>query len=310
MSILVEHLTKHYGPARAVEDISFSVDAGQIAGFLGPNGAGKSTTMKILAGCLNPDSGRAEVAGFDVRSRPLEVHRRIGYLPESNPLYPEMYVREYLGFHARLHGLGSKSTARINAVIEMTGLGPEQHKKIGSLSKGYRQRVGLSQALLHDPEVLILDEPTSGLDPNQLTEIRSLLRELGKDKTMLLSTHILQEVEALCDRVIIISAGRIAADSPVGALRQIQGREHRVTVEFSQAPPVQELEATYGAAALRQLGACSWEIRAGDPDQTRKKLMEFALRNNLNIVSLQSSSSSLEEIFRELTDVARPDHSS
>jgi ABC-2 type transport system ATP-binding protein len=302
MSILAEHLTKTYDAASAVDDISFEVVAGQIAGFLGPNGAGKSTTMKMLTGCLVPSSGNAWINGFEVQQDSMEARKCIGYLPESNPLYPDMFVKEYLRFHAGLHQLGKSSSRRISMMIEVTGLGSQQHKKIGTLSKGYRQRVGLAQALLHDPSVLILDEPTSGLDPNQLTEIRSLIRQLGKDKTVLLSTHILQEVQALCDRVIIINKGKIVADSPAAGLQQHAGKGQRILVEFSGPLASASLENMQGVSSVQQSGPCAWILGTHQPDAARKNLMEFALKNNLNIVSLQSSSASLEEIFRQLTD--------
>jgi len=217
MSILVESLTKVYGEQKAVNDISFSAGPG-VLGFLGPNGAGKSTTMKILTGFIPQTSGKASVCGFDVTSQSLDVRKHIGYLPESNPLYTDMYVKESLGFIAGIHQIQSPA-ARIAEIIELTGLGPEQHKKIGQLSKGYRQRVGLAQAILHDPEVLILDEPTSGLDPNQLIGIRQLITDLGKTKTIILSTHIMQEVEAVCDKVIIINKGKIVANDSLEGLR-------------------------------------------------------------------------------------------
>jgi ABC-2 type transport system ATP-binding protein len=218
MSILVESLTKIYGTQKAVDGISFNAKTG-VLGFLGPNGAGKSTTMKILTGFIPQTSGKASVCGFDVEKDPLTVKRSIGYLPESNPLYLDMYVKESLGFIAGIHQINSPEQ-RISDIIEQTGLGPEQHKKIGQLSKGYRQRVGLAQAILHDPEVLILDEPTSGLDPNQLIGIRQLILDLGKTKTIILSTHIMQEVEAVCDQVIIINKGKIVADDSLTGLRE------------------------------------------------------------------------------------------
>src|SRR6201996_1320615 len=218
MSISVESLTKVYGPQKAVDGISFSAKPG-VLGFLGPNGAGKSTTMKILTGFIPQTAGKASVCGFDVETQPLEVKRSIGYLPESNPLYTDMYVRESLAFIANIHQIPDPEK-RIEEIIELTGLTPEKHKKIGQLSKGYRQRVGLAQAILHDPQVLILDEPTSGLDPNQLIGIRQLIRDLGKTKTIILSTHIMQEVEAVCDRVVIINKGKIVADDSLEGLRK------------------------------------------------------------------------------------------
>ncbi|HEV7351341.1 ATP-binding cassette domain-containing protein [Telluribacter sp.] len=221
MSILVSKLTKQYGAQRAVDGISFELRPGEIVGFLGPNGAGKSTTMKILTGYLTPTEGEAQVAGHDVVGNPMPARRTIGYLPEHNPLYLDMYVREFLLFVGELYGMKKATlSARVDEVIQLCGLDLEKHKKIGQLSKGYRQRVGLAQALLHDPAVLILDEPTTGLDPNQILEIRNLIRTAGRDKTVLFSTHIMQEVEALCDRVIIINHGRIVADSPLSTLRQ------------------------------------------------------------------------------------------
>lgn len=220
MSISVQSLTKIYGTQRAVDNISFQLNKGEIVGFLGPNGAGKSTTMKMITGYLPPTDGQISVCGFDVVEKPMEVRKRIGYLPEANPLYHDMFVREYLEFTAGIHGLGSQAKKRIPEMIELTGLSKEAHKKIGQLSKGYKQRVGLAQAMLHDPEVLILDEPTSGLDPNQIIEIRDLIIRIGKEKTVLLSTHIMQEVEAMCSRVIIINNGKIVADGGIDAVKK------------------------------------------------------------------------------------------
>src|ERR1044072_3051332 len=216
MSIQVTQLSKTYGEQKAVDNISFTLNKGEIVGFLGPNGAGKSTTMKMITGYLPPTGGQAMVSGFDVSKDPLEVGKRVGYLPESNPLYYDMYVKEFLSFVANVHQLGNTAQERIRNVIALTGLGPESKKKIGALSKGYKQRVGLAQALLHDPEVLILDEPTSGLDPNQLADIRQVIKNLGNNKTVILSTHIMQEVEAMCSRVIIINKGHIIADDKIG----------------------------------------------------------------------------------------------
>ena len=223
MSIEVEHLTKTYGSQVAVNDVSFSIPSGQVVGFLGPNGAGKSTTMKMLTSYIAPTSGTARVAGFDINEEPLAVRGEIGYLPEHNPLYDDMYVKEYLAFVARLCGLGKSTTTRVDHLIELTGLTREKHKKISALSKGYRQRVGMAQALMKNPKVLILDEPTSGLDPNQIVEIRKLIREIGQDRTVLLSTHIMQEVEAMCDRVIIINKGKLVADDTLENLRKQSG---------------------------------------------------------------------------------------
>src|SRR6202012_4022622 len=236
MSIEISNLTKIYGDQKAVDDISFTVGKGEIVGFLGPNGAGKSTTMKIITGYLGQDGGEEIVCGLSVRQQPLETKKKIGYLPEANPLYPDMYVREYLDFIADVHKVTDKK-ARIEAVISLVGLTVESNKKLGQLSKGYKQRVGLAAALIHDPEVLILDEPTSGLDPNQIIEIREVIRTLGKDKTVLFSSHILQEVEALCDRVVIINRGRLVADSQLSQLRQENSRTGRIRVAFKESTP-------------------------------------------------------------------------
>jgi len=239
MSVQVEQLTKIYGQQKAIDAISFSADPGKILGFLGPNGAGKSTTMKIVSCFIPPTSGKASLCGFDVVENPIEVRRNLGYLPEHNPLYLDMYVKETLSFIADIHGLDNKKS-RIDKVIELTGLGVEQHKKVGALSKGYRQRVGIAQAIIHDPRVLILDEPTSGLDPNQLIEIRNLIKELGKTKTVILSTHIMQEVEAVCDQVVIINKGQIVADNTLQQLKEEHNNQslEKIFLNLTRAQPV------------------------------------------------------------------------
>lgn len=300
MSIEVKDLVKVYGEQKAVDSISFTVGKGEIAGFLGPNGAGKSTTMKILTGYLAQESGEAVVCGLSVREHPLETKKKIGYLPEANPLYPDMYVREYLGFIADIHRLTGKRQ-RIETVITMVGLTVESEKKLGQLSKGYKQRVGLAAALLHEPEVLILDEPTSGLDPNQIIEIRDVIRKLGKAKTILFSSHILQEVEALCDRVIIINEGRLVADSPLSQLRAQTAGTNTIRVVFRETPETATLEQLAHVNSVTQMpdGQCVLQTTA--PDEVKKQLMELALQNNWNIVSLQSENRSLEDIFRQLT---------
>jgi ABC-2 type transport system ATP-binding protein len=300
MSIEVKDLVKTYGEQKAVDSISFTVGKGEIVGFLGPNGAGKSTTMKILTGYLGQDSGEALISGISVRERPLETKKRIGYLPEANPLYPDMYVREYLGFIADIHHLTNKSQ-RIETVITLVGLTVESKKKLGQLSKGYKQRVGLAAALLHEPEVLILDEPTSGLDPNQIIEIRDVIRKLGKDKTILFSSHILQEVEALCDRVIIINKGRLVADSPLSQLRTQNAGTNTVLVFFRETPEATTLEQLDHVNSVTRMPDGQWELQTAAPDEVKKQLMELALQNNWNIVSLQSENRSLEDIFRQLT---------
>lgn len=301
MSIQVSELSKIYGEQRAVDAISFELKKGEITGFLGPNGAGKSTTMKMITGFLPPSSGKASVCGFDVVTQSLEVRKRVGYLPESNPLYYDMYVREFLEFIAGVHQLGKAGAARITTVIQLTGLLPERHKKIGALSNGYKQRVGLAQALLHNPEVLILDEPTTGLDPNQLADIRQLIKELGADKTVILSTHIMQEVEALCDRVIIINKGKIIADDKLSILQQNNTGNSYLQVTFAEPVTETELLTIGGITRVVALKDHSWQLFASQADEARKNLLQFALINNRNILSLQSNSQSLETIFREIT---------
>jgi ABC-2 type transport system ATP-binding protein len=299
MSIEVQGLVKTYGEQKAVDSISFRLQKGEIVGFLGPNGAGKSTTMKIITGYLGQDSGEAIVCGIPVSQRPLETKKKIGYLPEANPLYPDMYVREYLGFIADLHQVADKKK-KIGQVITTVGLTVESNKKLGQLSKGYKQRVGLAAALIHDPEVLILDEPTSGLDPNQIIEIRDVIKKLGQDKTILFSSHILQEVEALCDRVIIINRGKLIADSPLGQLRS-QDQSNAVSVSFKENIDAGLLEGMRGVKAVAKNAAAGWELQTDEPDDVKKQLLELALQNNLNIVSLHSEKQSLEDIFRRLT---------
>jgi len=302
MSIEVKDLVKIYGEQKALDCISFTVGKGEIVGFLGPNGAGKSTTMKILTGYLGQDGGQAIVCGLSVGEQPLATKKKIGYLPESNPLYPDMYVREYLDFIADIHHLADKK-ARIEAVITLVGLTPESKKRLGQLSKGYRQRVGLAAALLHEPEVLILDEPTSGLDPNQIIEIRDVIKRLGKDKTILFSSHILQEVEALCDRVIIINKGKLVADSQLSLLRaQKDSSAGMIRVAFRELPESELLESLDGVQSVSQLSDGQWELQTSSPDRVKKQLMELALRNNWNIITLQSETRSLEDIFRQLTN--------
>jgi len=299
MSIEIKDLVKIYGEQKAVDGISFKVGQGEIVGFLGPNGAGKSTTMKIITGYLGQDEGEVTVCGIPVKQHPLETRKKIGYLPEANPLYPDMYVREYLDFIADAHAVPEKRQ-KIESVIATVGLTPENKKKLGQLSKGYRQRVGLAAALLHDPEVLILDEPTSGLDPNQIIEIRDTIKKLGQNKTVLFSSHILQEVEALCDRVVIINKGKLIADSPLGQLR-LDNRTNAVRVAFKEELEASRLQSLKGVTSVRKLAGREWELQAGEESDVKKQLLELALQNNWNIVSLQSENQSLEEIFRHLT---------
>ena len=301
MSIEVSNLTKIYGQQKAINNISFKIDKAEIVGFLGPNGAGKSTTMKIITGYLEADNGKAFVSGLNVQSDKLETKKKIGYLPEGNPLYYEMYVREYLEFIANVHQIKNIKN-RIEEVITLTGLTVESKKKIGQLSKGYKQRVGLAAALIHDPEVLILDEPTSGLDPNQIVEIRDVIKNLGKNKTVLFSSHILQEVEAICDRVIIINKGNIVADDQLSNLQKANKNSHAVLVQFKENVDKQLLENLREVKTVQQLATGNWQLATDNPESVRKQLLEMSLKHNLNIVSLQSESYSLEEVFRDLTN--------
>jgi ABC-2 type transport system ATP-binding protein len=299
MSIEVRDLTRIYGEQKAIDGISFSVNRGEIVGFLGPNGAGKSTTMKILTGCLKPSHGSAFLNGIDVQLNPVQTKKITGYLPESNPLYGDMYIREYLSFVADIHQLPEKKK-KINDTIGQVGLLPEAGKKIAQLSKGYKQRVGLAAALIHAPEVLILDEPTTGLDPNQIVEIRDVIRNYGRNKTVLFSSHILQEVEAICDRVIIINQGKIIADNSLVDLRKEQkGKFIKVVLKESvTADMFQGLDQLRG---IRKTSDYEWELEAVDPELLKKQLLSLSLQNNWNIVSLQSENRSLEDIFRGLT---------
>ncbi|MGN6196028.1 MAG: gliding motility-associated ABC transporter ATP-binding subunit GldA [Ginsengibacter sp.] len=300
MSISVSNLTKIYGEQKAVNDISFAIGNNEIVGFLGPNGAGKSTTMKIVTGYITADSGNAVVNGINVNADPLEAKKQIGYLPEGNPLYYEMYVREYLQFIAGIHDLKTAVKKRIEEVIDLTGLRPESNKKIGQLSKGYKQRVGLAAALIHDPKVLILDEPTTGLDPNQIIEIRQLIKDLGKNKTVLFSSHILQEVESICDRIIIINKGNIVADDTLVNLQSANKNSHVVLVEFYRNVDSELLKNLPGIDNIEQ-NQNQYFIQTSDPEKVKKLLLEFSLKNNLDILSLQTKSQSLEEVFRNLT---------
>ncbi|MCU0349023.1 MAG: gliding motility-associated ABC transporter ATP-binding subunit GldA [Saprospiraceae bacterium] len=301
MSVKVQHLTKEYGPQKAVSDVSFEAKKGEVLGFLGPNGAGKSTTMKILTCFIPQTAGKAEVCGFDVEADPLEVRRRIGYLPEHNPLYKDMYVREYLGFVARLHKVPNVER-RVGEMVELTGLGREQHKLIGSLSKGYRQRVGLAQAMLHDPEVLILDEPTSGLDPNQLVEIRSVIKQLGREKTVIFSTHIMQEVTALCDRVLIINKGKIVANDSIEHLQNRSGGgELVVTVEFQQSVAASKLQQIRHVKRTAQLGGNRWQIIADSNHDIRADVFRFSVDNQLTLLEMHKEVVSVEDVFTQLT---------
>ena len=299
MSIEVTGLLKMYGQQKAVNNISFNIHKGEIVGFLGPNGAGKSTTMKIVTGYLLPDAGNAKVCGIDVSENPIEAKNKIGYLPEANPLYYDMYVKEYLLFVAGVYAVANKKAA-VNRTVEMVGLTPEFKKKIGQLSKGYKQRVGLAASLIHDPEVLILDEPTSGLDPNQIIEIRNVIKEQGKNKTVLFSTHILQEVQAICDRVIIINKGELVADDTLNNLQK-NNKSNIVRVSFKESLEMEWLQRLPAVTTASKENNNTWQLLTSDPADARKQLLELALSENLNIVSLQTEGNNLEEIFRTLT---------
>ena len=301
MSIRVSKLTKTYGQQKALDNISFSINKREIVGFLGPNGAGKSTTMKILTGFLTASSGEASISDHDVKIHQVESKKTFGYLPENNPLYYDMYIREYLYFIADIHQLKPRKISQMENVISITGLLTESHKKISELSKGYKQRVGLAAALIHDPEVLILDEPTSGLDPNQIIEIRDLIKKLGVDKTVLFSSHILQEVEAICDRVIIINKGKIVADDRLQNLRAGKNG-HVVIVEFKELETSDLLNKMQFVERIEKIHGSTYKIHTDDPERIRKQLMELSLEHNLNIVSLHSEVDSLETIFRNLTN--------
>ena len=301
MSIQVAQLGKQYGEQKAVNEVSFDVNKGEIVGFLGPNGAGKSTTMKIITGYLQANGGKALVCGLDVNTNLIAVKKKIGYLPEANPLYTDMYVREYLSFIAGVHELINVKAA-VEKVITLTGLTVESKKKISQLSKGYKQRVGLAAALIHEPEVLILDEPTSGLDPNQIIEIRNVIKLQGQNKTVLFSSHILQEVEAICDRVIIINKGQIVADDTLANLQRSKKDRHVVSVAFKESVPLEWLQGLKEVNEVEQLQASNFKLQTVNPDAVRKQLLTLAVEQNLNIISLQTEGHSLEEVFRSLTN--------
>ncbi len=302
MSIVIQGVTKLYGEQKALDNVSFQVKTGEIVGFLGPNGAGKSTMMKIITGFIPASSGQVLVNGLEVGTDNPEVKKQIGYLPENNPLYPEMYVREYLGFVASIYNTGTPKKKQIDNIIEVTGLIPEQKKKIGSLSKGYRQRVGLAQALIHNPGVLILDEATTGLDPNQIVEIRKLIKEAGKEKTVMLSTHIMQEVEAICDRVIIIDKGVIVANEEKSSIYSIIRRPKQIIqVEFDKDIKESLLAAIANVTTVKQIKNNLWLLEADGDEDIRPALFSFAVNNNLTVLSLQKQESNLEDVFRHLT---------
>jgi ABC-2 type transport system ATP-binding protein len=301
MSIIAENITKFYGKQKALNDVSFLIQPGEVVGLLGPNGAGKSTMMKIITCFIPASSGEVKVNGHDVIEQSLDVRKSVGYLPENNPLYLDMYVKEYLAFLASIYKLGKEAKSRIPEIIRLTGLDIEQHKKIGALSKGYRQRVGLAKALIHDPDVLILDEPTSGLDPNQLLEIRNLIKKIGQEKTVLLSTHIMQEVEAICDRVIIIHRGSIVADDYTRNLSGLVSKQDVITVEFNKNISAESLQSIAGIISVQNTGGTKWKITADPAKDIRQDIFQFAVSKKLSVLSLNKEVQSLEEVFQSLT---------
>lgn len=301
MSIKVSHITKLFDEQKALDDVSFKIEAGEIVGLVGPNGAGKSTMMKIITCYLPQTSGTASVCGFDVVEQSIEVRKKVGYLPEHNPLYLDMYVLEYLEFIAGIHKLGKSTRENIKEMIDITGLEAEKKKKIGALSKGYRQRVGLAQALIHKPEVLILDEPTSGLDPNQIIDIRNLIKKIGKAKTVLFSTHIMQEVEAVCDKVIIIDKGKIVANKTTVEMHEINENFTIVSVEFDASVSRAMLKEINGVLEVVQVNGNIWNIKALKEKDVRPELFKFAVKNKLTVLAMREEEQSLEETFHKLT---------
>lgn len=314
MSIEVKNITKVYGAKsifnsigapgqqKALDNVTFNVNSGEIVGFLGPNGAGKSTMMKILTGYIPQTEGNAKVCGLDIISQSMEIRKLVGYLPENNPLYGEMYVKEYLRFVAGMHHVKGNITSLVNKMVEMTGLGLEQKKKIKTLSKGYKQRVGIAQALIHDPQVLILDEPTSGLDPNQLVEIRNLIKDIGKQKTVMLSTHIMQEVEAVCQRVIIVDSGKIVADKNVADIGDMMQQEFQhFECEFDKVVALEDLMKIKGITNANHTGNNYWIIEAQKSNDIRGDLSKWAVSKDITVLTIKKSETSLEDVFRKVT---------
>lgn len=298
MSLEIANVTKLYGKQKALDNVSFSVHPGNILGFLGPNGAGKSTMMKIITCFIPPTTGSVKVCGFDVMEQPIAVKQQVGYLPEHNPLYLDMYVKEYLDFVGGVHKIKNRK-ARVKEMVDVVGLENEQHKKIGALSKGYRQRVGIAQAMIHDPKVLILDEPTTGLDPNQLEEIRNLIKTIGQEKTIMLSTHIMQEVEAICDQTIIINQGKIVADNATQKLQQ-EKNTIVVSVEFDRSIVPEEWQKINGVKRAKHQKGNSWLVEIAD-DGVRNNIFQYALNKGYTILTMQQEKESLENVFKKLT---------
>jgi ABC-2 type transport system ATP-binding protein len=303
MSIKLENVSKSYGRQPAIKNISFELKPGEITGFIGPNGSGKSTTMKIICGILSPDAGKVFINSKEIRNNNTDIKKNIGYLAENNPLYYEMYVKEYLAHIAGLYKLHNQKS-KIDEIIQLTGLTSEYKKKIGNLSKGYRQRVGLAQALIHDPQILILDEPTTGLDPNQILEIRKLIQNLSGTKTVLLSTHILQEVEAICDKVIIINKGEIVADQSTAQIGSESGTAQIIFIEFDTEVKDSIIQKIPNIDSFRKISGSSWLLESSSVDEknVRKTIFEFSVNNHLTILSMQKKDKNLEESFREIIE--------
>ncbi len=306
-AISIEHITKFYGSQKVLDRVSFAVDKGSVVGLLGPNGAGKSTLMKIVTSYLIPNGGTASVMGMDVQKEALKIREKVGYLPENNPLYPDMYVREYLQFVLALYPGGRVQKKRVDEVVELTGLGAEQHKKIGALSKGYRQRVGLAQALIHDPPVLILDEPTTGLDPNQLTGIRQVIAELGKEKAVLFSTHIMQEVEAVCDRVVIMNRGKVVANDEVGFLSRAAAVSQRYRLELKERVTAESFAALPGIVHVEPLSENTWILHSDKRADMREEIFRFVVSRGWHLLLFTREQENIEAVFRALTDDHRAD---
>ena len=300
MALSVKNITKIYNGQKAIDNISFNINKGEIVGFLGPNGAGKTTTMKIISCFIPSTSGEVSVCDINVNSAPLKVKEKVGYLPENNPLYAEMYVKEFLLFIAAIHKIKNKKE-RVQEMIKLVGLEKEQHKKIEMLSKGYKQRIGLAQAMMHNPEVLILDEPTSGLDPNQLEDIRRLIKSFGKEKTVLLSTHIMQEVEAICDRVIIIKEGEIVADESVEGIQEKNQKIQLIQVEFDKKISLKSLKTIKGVTRIKNIDDNSWLIESESTGDLRTAIAKFASQKELLVLTLKKEEEKLEDIFKKLT---------
>jgi len=300
-TVEIQNISKLYGTQKALDDVSLKIGKGEVVGLLGPNGAGKSTLMKILTSFIPPSSGTALINGMDVQEDSIEIRKLVGYLPENNPLYLDMYIKEYLAFVIKLYKNDSGTKQAVEKMIELTGLGPEQNKLIGELSKGYRQRVGLAQALIHDPDILILDEPTSGLDPNQLVDIRNIISELGKLKTIILSTHIMQEVEAVCDRVVIIDKGKIVADGTAKNLSKLSSSNLRFKVEFKEEISENVLKKLAFINKVEKINSREWLLESKDNNDIREEIFKFAVSKQLNVLSLSQSEQNMEDIFHKLT---------